>query len=130
MEANPSLTRMHNDAGCVENQLHAYELRSTDHDRLSLAFFAAHKAYCIPLERTDTESGTIEMVVSTADQNAYALEFKTLWEKSAAEIDKLGAGPESLRNFAWQHVFTETKYGLAELLTEWQANEDLMPIGA
>ncbi|OAQ90478.1 hypothetical protein VFPFJ_04638 [Purpureocillium lilacinum] len=113
------LSRLHHDDTCPEAVAHARKLRFTDHERLAKASFAAHPSYCIELEDRPNEPDIINDLLEQAGQSNSIDTFRHMWERCAAELGALGGGQESLRMFCWQHVFAETKRGLAEMLRNW-----------
>ncbi|GJN78285.1 hypothetical protein PLIIFM63780_001778 [Purpureocillium lilacinum] len=113
------LSRLHHDDACAEAAAHARKLRAADHERLAKASLAAHPSYCIELEDRPNEPDIIHDLLEQAGQSNSIDAFRHMWERSAAELGELGGGQESLRMFCWQHVFADTKRGLAEMLRNW-----------
>ncbi|KAH8697069.1 hypothetical protein BGW36DRAFT_461113 [Talaromyces proteolyticus] len=120
----------HRDETCAENLCHLSELLSADHDHLAMAFFAAHPAYSFPLDGLETEEQIVQFLVAQFPQHQDAAAFQDLWERLYLEADTLGVGRGCVNIIGWQHIFAETRHGLARLLEKWLLDENLMPLSA
>ncbi|UNI16508.1 hypothetical protein JDV02_002937 [Purpureocillium takamizusanense] len=112
------LPRPHRDDDCAEAFAHARKLRAADHERLVRAAFGAHPSYCIALkeDRQGTEQDAISDLLGPAGASKGVDTVRLMWEGGAAELGALGGGRESLATFCWQHVFADSRRGLAERL--------------
>ncbi|ODA76793.1 hypothetical protein RJ55_07308 [Drechmeria coniospora] len=128
----PPTSRPHRDDACPEYRAHQSQIRRADHDRIARAFFAAHRSYSVPVEPflARPEDEVIGTLLARLPPHLHAQPFHDMWKKSRSEIDELGGGRGNLATFGWQHVFTETKHGLARLLEKWIADENMMPLHA
>jgi hypothetical protein len=122
--------RNHGDRFCAENSSHLSELLSVDHDHLSMAFFAAHKTYSLPLEGLKTEKEIFQSLVDQHPQDQDAAVFLDMWEKPSSKVNTLGVGRGCIVIIGWQHIFAETRYGLAKLLDKRLLHENLMILPA
>lgn len=131
---------------CPRNEAHVSEFLSTDHDRLALAFFASHKAYAFSVSDQNGDNlddSEIDVVrkrmydwarrtgrLGHDEIMTTAQSLMTSWRISQEEADIMGTGAESMRTFAWQHAFLETKARIATRIQHWMEAGELMPLHA
>lgn len=129
-EKDTSLKKVkhHNDHDCDCFKRHSSRLGAADLDQVLLASFGAHKSYCIPrqVERSETED--LDMLFSGLGSGRDIAQFRQIWKVSREAINELGAGPDNLEVFGLQHVFSETKYGLSQLIQSWARDDNLSPL--
>lgn len=132
----PQLSCLHLDGDCSFNAAHRRVFEETDHDRLTLAFFAAHKSYAFPLASGQPEQDFVEECIKGFDEQHAQLRatgsvtLSESWHRSREDAEEMGSGHGSLRVFALQHMALETKERIARMV---QANEEegsLLPLGA
>ena len=131
------LSHTHANASCAYNVEHNRVLQSADHDRLALAFFAAHKFYAFPLMSGTPESEFVEGCMDAFDESQSVasselkdLSIKESWHKSSEEVDALGAGHGNMRVFNIQHMALETKARIAKIVESAERDEYLLPLCA
>lgn len=129
-DAGFKCSRPHKNRFCAENSRHVSDLLSADHDHLSTAFFAAHQLYPFPVEGMQTEQDIIQSLIECHIRHDASHAFRDAWGRLRSEADSLGVGKGCLGTIGWQHIFTETRYGLAMLLEKWLAEENLMILSA
>lgn len=129
-ETGSSTSRPHRDEMCAENLDHMSDLLSADHDRLSMAFFANHKAYSIPVTGSRSEDEVSRSLMESVGGHPQAEAFGKMWHRLRGQVGALGAGDESLGILGWQHIFAETDSGLARLLKKWLEDENMMILSA
>ena len=93
-----------------------------------LASFAAHRSYCIPLGTEMDKNESLEPFLSGLGSDREIAEFKRLREANRAIIHDLGAGSDNLQVFGLQHIFSETKFGVSQLVQSWARNDNLSPL--
>lgn len=77
------------------------EFLCADHDRLTMAFFAAHKPFSIPLDLIDTQKGVIPVLMANVDDHPQAEAFQRMWERLPEEVSFPGAGENNLSVIGW-----------------------------
>ncbi|PQK11429.1 hypothetical protein BB8028_0003g00550 [Beauveria bassiana] len=122
----------HNEGGgsCADNDSHVARFLAHDPDRLALSFFGHHRHYTFDSsgkEKQNDETVAVdnERVAGCMDRAFPGL--AACWAASHGEADEVGTAGASLRMFAWQHCFAETKGRIARLV--YEANNTL-PISA
>jgi hypothetical protein len=129
-EKNNSLknVRHHDDQDCDDFKRHSSKLGAADLDKILLASFGAHKSYCIPRKVDWDEKQEREIILSNLGSHFEMAEFRQMWEMNREAINELGAGPDNLEVFRLQHVFTETRFGVGELIRSWARDDSLSPL--
>ncbi|CAI7676488.1 unnamed protein product [Penicillium manginii] len=129
-EKNNSLknVRHHDDQDCDDFKRHSSKLGAADLDKILLASFGAHKSYCIPRKVDWDEKQEREIILSNLGSHFEMAEFRQMWEMNREAINELGAGPDNLEVFRLQHVFTETRFGVGELIRSWARDDNLSPL--
>ncbi|KAM3548801.1 hypothetical protein ARSEF4850_009208 [Beauveria asiatica] len=118
------------DGSCADNDSHVARFLAHDPDRLALSFFGHHRHYTFDSsgkEKQNDETVAVdnERVAGCMDRAFPGL--AACWAASHGEADEVGTAGSSLRMFAWQHCFAETKGRIARLV--YEANNTL-PISA
>jgi hypothetical protein len=120
--------KQHNDPGCNQFKRHSSRLGAADLDQVLLASFGAHKSYCIPRKAERTESEDLDLLFSGLGSGRDIAELRKMWKASQEAINELGAGPDNLEVFRLQHIFSETKFGLSQLIQAWTRDDNLSPL--
>ncbi|OAA34529.1 hypothetical protein BBO_09182 [Beauveria brongniartii RCEF 3172] len=128
--AHTSERHSEGDSSCADNDAHVAEFLAHDPDRLALSFFGHHRHYTFDSsgkEKQNDETVAVdnERVAGCMDRAFPGL--AACWTASHGEADEVGTAGASLRMFAWQHCFAETKGRIARLV--YEANNTL-PISA
>jgi hypothetical protein len=132
----PQLSCMHSDRDCSFNAAHRREFEETDHDRLTLAFFAAHKSYAFPLASRQPEQDFVEECMQGFDERDSSLRatgsvtLSESWRLSREDAEEMGSGHGSLRTFALQHMALETKERIARMVQVSEEEGSLLPLRA
>ncbi|KAM0666014.1 hypothetical protein ACQRIT_007236 [Beauveria bassiana] len=128
--AHTSERHSEGDGSCGDNDSHVARFLAHDPDRLALSFFGHHRHYTFDSsgkEKQNDETVAVdnERVAGCMDRAFPGL--AACWAASHGEADEVGTAGDSLRMFAWQHCFAETKGRIARLV--YEANNTL-PISA
>ncbi|KGO42999.1 hypothetical protein PEX1_035010 [Penicillium expansum] len=106
----------HTHGSCAENKEHEETFIGMDHDRLSQAILADHRAYPFPLSSPtsgdDDGLYLLDIIRSTLPNDLVDRYFL----KSRSEVDNIGGGRKDMGTFRWEHIFAETPGRLAEML--------------
>ncbi|MCJ1381496.1 hypothetical protein MMC17_004607 [Xylographa soralifera] len=117
---------------CAANEAHNRVFTATDHDRLTLAFFASHKSYAFPLESGMKEQDFVEGCMdefekqNPSDDQEQGL--KESWRLSTVDADEMGTSTGNFRVFGIQHMALETKARVARLVQVAEDEAYLLPL--
>ncbi len=94
--------------------------------RVTTDFFAAHRQYAFPVQDRSPEDVMQGLIrVMREHPKSAALHFTRTDLRAGAKVS--GAENNSLGIMGWQHVFTESKIGLANKLAEkWLSDGNLI----
>ncbi|KAL4903791.1 hypothetical protein BDW74DRAFT_179379 [Aspergillus multicolor] len=113
-----SSAQPHRDEQCAANAEHRQHLIETDHDRLSQALLAEHRAYPFPLKEGAMEEDEVKELLDSIRQFLPNDPLDQYFLKSRSEVNELGAGRENMSTFRWEHILAERPRRLGRLLHE------------
>ncbi|GCB19386.1 hypothetical protein AAWM_02271 [Aspergillus awamori] len=116
------LISTHEDSLCTDNSEHLADIAAANHDRIALSFFSHHDFYPF-----GTTMGSEEIDSVKASMDKYSPGLSQEQTETSQELANLGAGGDDMSIFGWQHVFAETKKGVAEHLKQWTNKVNLLP---
>lgn len=119
-------SRPHKEHHCADNSQHVDKFISSDHGLLAMSFFAAHSQYAFPVKDCNSDTDVIQRLMEKMRQYSNGVDFHSMWMKLRADTDVFGAGKANLAIIGWQHVFAESRMGLARLMEKWLVDENLM----
>ncbi|KAJ5382531.1 hypothetical protein N7517_000442 [Penicillium concentricum] len=106
---------------CAENTEHQKIFIGMDHDRLSQAILADHRAYPFPLSSPtsgdDDGLYLLDIIRSTLPNDLIDKYFL----RSRSEVNNIGGGTKDMGTFRWEHIFAEHPGRLADMLQSGMA---------
>ncbi|KAL4887212.1 hypothetical protein BJY04DRAFT_212260 [Aspergillus karnatakaensis] len=113
-----SCVRPHRDNQCAANVEHRQHFIGTDHDRLSQALLAEHRAYPFPFKEGAMEEDEVNELLDSIRQFLPNDPLDQYFLKSRSEVNDVGAGRDNMSTFRWEHILAESPRRLGRLLHE------------
>lgn len=129
-------TTPHNPAhgSCSVNERHVSRLAEADHDQLLLSYFADHASYPFSLRNGADETAFVtqstQAWADTRRESTLAQTLLQYWRDNSSMSNAIGAGRDDMGTFRLQHVFTETRSSLGDMLAQSIQAADLLPVTA